>query len=877
MSLKLSACACNPRDVHSLNLKRISKWLIVCRGVKHKRSVEARGFGDAWGMIYVDVSKRLKRDESEQHAWGIHAWGIPHKANSTRQVLTLSRRSEWAMASVSLADSEASFRRQASHVGLDEEWINGLVDIGVNTLGRLAFTVGQPGQPVEDQAVKDLLTSTHAARVITVGDIAVVKRLIFEAQTTVIAIIKSQSDPNNDPSLRKLPAAERNSRLEAQRQRLQGMSLEGFLEVAHQVYDVVSGMLEADSLKYLGPAKCITRSMEISSQKPPKELKLDASGTGIVVKEAQTEKECSVQGELDFMEALTRRSLAFDAVGLVKFEVFNQWINWMFQMVRQQPPPGFSKPTLAQLLRADRQAFVRLQDQSREGIKPHADGTRPLDDLIKNLTNDHTVTLIPSNENKQSWNKQQQWENDKWGKRQVWKPNKYQSSGSGSKGYGKNGGKLPQALKGCASTTPSGERICFAFNINGCDKCKPGETCDRGKHVCAVKNCHGNHSKADCSKGSSWDPTPEEALCMPKNSKPLDKSSQPHDTHHEYQPPSPARDEPGATESQSADPLSSSSKPAQVEHSFVDEGAFGIEFCSGTGGLTAQLRVFGLPASFGVDHKVKAGAKAPICKLDLTDDKSVELALSWVAHPNCKYVHLGVPCGTCSRAREIVLDEFSPLPLRDEDHPDGLPNLSEKDQARVDLANAVYAAAVRIILCADANNKLWSLEQPSRSLFWNTSFWKCIMAQVRDAPYYASFHSCMFGGQRPKSTTFAANFKEILELTAECDRQHPHLAWGRTAHGFATAQEVEYPLQLCKELAMIIQRLIPAEGQPRVHTANPDKKARAITFKHTKKSLAFMPEYATVVTASFNSKPPFKAGDKIKTNSTCHSQKFQGG
>ena len=54
---------------------------------------------------------------------------------------------------------------------------------------------------------------------------------------------------------------------------------------------------------------------------------------------------------------------------------------------------GFSKPTLAQLLRADRQAFVRLQEQSREGIKPHAAGTRPLNDLIKNLTSDHTVTF----------------------------------------------------------------------------------------------------------------------------------------------------------------------------------------------------------------------------------------------------------------------------------------------------------------------------------------------------------------------------------------------------------------------------------------------------------------------------------------------------
>ena len=418
------------------------------------------------------------------------------------------------MASVSLADSEASFKRQAGHVGLDEEWIEGLINIGVNTLGRLAFTVGQPGQPVDDQPVKDLLTSTHVARAITVGDIAVVKRLIFEAQTTVIAIIKSQSDPNADPSQRKLPAAERNSRLVAQRQRLQGMALEGPLEVAHQVYDVVSGMLEADSLKYLHPSKCITRAMEISSQKPQKELKLDASGTGIIVRESQLEKECSVNGELDLMEALMRRSLAFDAVGLVKFETFNSWVNWMFQTIRQQPPPGFNKPSLTQLLRADRQSLIRLQEQSRGGIKPLADGTRPLDDLVKNLINDHTVSFhllptqapvrAPAGDQDHSWKKKQGWENaNKWGKKQVWQQYNKASSGSGSKGYGKNGGKLPQALKGCASTTPQGERICFAFNINGCDKCKPGETCDRGKHVCAIKGCHGNHSKSECSKGSA--------------------------------------------------------------------------------------------------------------------------------------------------------------------------------------------------------------------------------------------------------------------------------------------------------------------------------------------------------------------------------------
>ena len=330
------------------------------------------------------------------------------------------------MASTSLADSEASFTRQANLLGLSEEWTEGLVNVGINTLGKLAFAIGQPGQVVDDGAVRDLLNSTHVPRAITVGDVAVLKRLTFEAQTAVIAIIRSQSDPNSDPSQRKLPVAERNARLAEQRRRLVGMSLDRPLQVAHSVYDMVSGMLESDSLKYLHPSNCITRAMEISAQKPPKELKLDSSGTGIVVKEASNQQECPVNGELDLMEAMTRRSLAFDAVGLVRFSTFNTWINWMFQSIRQQPPPNFQKATLTQLLRADRQAFVRLQELSRDGIKPDAAGVRPLDRLIENLTADHTVTfhLLPTahpvkvqvdTTKKGDDKKNQYYDKDKWG------------------------------------------------------------------------------------------------------------------------------------------------------------------------------------------------------------------------------------------------------------------------------------------------------------------------------------------------------------------------------------------------------------------------------------------------------------------------------
>ena len=60
----------------------------------------------------------------------------------------------------------------------------------VSNLGRLAFACGQPGAPTQDADVTNLLTSTGVVRVIS-GDIAIMKRLIFEAQTSVISLVRS--------------------------------------------------------------------------------------------------------------------------------------------------------------------------------------------------------------------------------------------------------------------------------------------------------------------------------------------------------------------------------------------------------------------------------------------------------------------------------------------------------------------------------------------------------------------------------------------------------------------------------------------------------------------------------------------------------------
>eukprot|EP00435_Cladocopium_sp_Y103_P052871 s482_g16.t1 len=723
------------------------------------------------------------------------------------------------MAATSLSDSEAAFEKQATHLGLQSEWITGLKRLGINNLGRLAFSCGQPGAPVPEADVRALLQQAVPARPMTVGDVVVMKRLIFEAQTSVVALSRLQADPTADRSARKMPAAERASRLQQQRERLAGLDLQGSMEVAHQVYDTINGMLEADTLKYLAPNKCITRMQEITSSKPPKELKLDSTGQGILVKDSQTDLSCSVSTELDIMEAMTRRSLAFDAAGLIEYEVFQRWVQSLFQLLRQPPPPGFKAPGVTQLLRADRQAFVRMQELTRDGIKPRPDGTRPLDEIIRNLAGDHIVIyyMLPTPEGPKNpnpkpkaqpaspaapWKGWDKNESSSWRgpKQNQWKKTKGKTGGPGA-------GQLPIQLKGCDAALPDGTRLCFAYNISGCNKAGDGES--------------RNPSFASAN--------------LPKDMA--------EETHHEAY----------------SRPLPVTSDGLNTEEPAVP---FCIEFCSGTGGLTAQLRKLGLKNSFGVDHIVKNNARAPVVKLDLATPEGEALAASYIRSPLCEYCHFGIPCGTSSRAREIEIPG-GPKPLRSDDFPEGLPNLSDKEQQRVNQANLVYEAACRLILVCIECKVRWTLEQPQRSLFWLTKFWASVLEVV--TPIYVTFQACMFGGQRPKKTTIAGDIEEMQELQCECNGQHTHLPWGRTPHGFATADEVEYPLELCKRWAAIVFRVITRDSSLAIPVlpSHPDKKARALAGRQTRKSLAFMPEWCRVDVVTLPAMPPFTIGSKI--------------
>ena len=267
-----------------------------------------------------------------------------------------------------------------------------------------------------------------------------------------------------------------------------------------------------------------------------------------------------------------------------------------------------------------------------------------------------------------------------------------------------------------------------------------------------------------------------------------------------------------------------------------------VEVFSGTAGLTAEVRRLGCQHSTGVDAHVTKQVKAPVLRLDLSDESGQALLWRILQQPRVFAVHLGPPCGTSSRAREIKR-RFgpNPVPLRSDQFPDGLNGLSGRNQARVTTANILYQLSGEIMAYCTMHGIICSLENPARSHMWNTSFLCRPLEPVRHMLAEVLFHHCMFGAKRRKSTKLVVNHNCFQHLSRSCDGSHEHDRWGRTPQGWATALEVEYPHGLCREWAACLRQALLAHGASDVPVdmqldtdASLHHRAQAVLGKHVR-------------------------------------------
>ena len=416
----------------------------------------------------------------------------------------------WVGAMTSILDSEAHFAKRAQEVGLSERGRETVSDAGYTTLGRLAFGVGQPGVPVPEQEFNRFATNLLGAMG-SMQDISSVRRLLFEAQTLVMAQLREQVSNPEMQMTRKLPPVEREAKMKQLKARLPGVLLEHQLEPSHALLNTVAQMWETRQLQYIEINKLTSREHEVLYSKSSKQLHIDSDK--LLVKEETKVPDQTASTELQVLEALKRRGVAFALVDTLSWNVHERYLQALFSHLRTEPPEGYVKTTLQQLLKADRQVFLTMirQDVS---VRRQEDDTLAMDSAIMAALQSYEVGfhLMPLPKPKATDAKAQQANTGSPSNQSsTWVPRGSQPYHKGQfkgKSKGKGKGKrqaniLPAELqnKGCVGVDDHGRRLCFNFNLNKCQEAASGAECSRGWHLCMKKSCHAPHSFLDHDKG----------------------------------------------------------------------------------------------------------------------------------------------------------------------------------------------------------------------------------------------------------------------------------------------------------------------------------------------------------------------------------------
>ena len=216
------------------------------------------------------------------------------------------------------------------------------------------------------------------------------RRLYFESHAIAASEMKSRLERSSLDAPRQMPMAERMLRLKRQQTALTGVIFDATTEPSHSLVDKILSMVEDGIVSYLPPQKCPSREHEVAKDKLDNAISFSADGNLKITKKA-ADLNCDVQGEVRIRSALTRRSLAFDQVGLAGFVVQEKWHAKLFNTMQKEPPMGHKYVTLQQALAADRQLWTLVAQETRNSLQIVSGNDPPLDAAITKFADDPQV------------------------------------------------------------------------------------------------------------------------------------------------------------------------------------------------------------------------------------------------------------------------------------------------------------------------------------------------------------------------------------------------------------------------------------------------------------------------------------------------------
>ena len=431
------------------------------------------------------------------------------------------------MASV---DSEAFFDGRMSSMGITAATSTAVRSRGWTSLASYAYGSGFiPGQSLDTVFVEEVLLVVVGPGHATSPDSPRLRRLFFEAHTLALQDLRRRSERTESDVPVRLPAEERVVRLARLRIRYPGHEIDGASEPSNSLVDLLAQQLETGQLRYVPWSQCTNRNQEVVGVK-----KLERDLTGIIKEDTagylrrSTEPEghlADTSTDLLLVQALQRRSFAFELAHICDFAVFNSLALKLLKELAKPPLHGYARITLEQVENADRHVFQRIASLTQSGLLRKANGDYPVEVAMTTVLLEPDFLFLLMQMPLSSSSKGSQSTADarpvtvrdrsRSRKRKTTEDNARRAaaniakkgakgpakgaakggrngSGKGAKSAGKN--RVPGFDSATQTNrTAAGEPICYGFQDGSCTVCSPGERCPRGWHVCWFKACGQNH------------------------------------------------------------------------------------------------------------------------------------------------------------------------------------------------------------------------------------------------------------------------------------------------------------------------------------------------------------------------------------------------
>lgn len=372
------------------------------------------------------------------------------------------------------------------------------------SFGRFAFAINHNPQSSDERPFKNFIDDLLDAEA-TPAQLAVLRRLFFEAHTMAVVEVRSrvESTPDQSSTSKKLPTAERLARQAEQQKKLGGIVFTPETIPSNHLVDLFVEMYENGILTYVKPEQCCSRAQEVLVVKKDTSITTDSSGL-LKVGSKSADPSCEANAELKLRAAWQRRHLAMDLANLASFTTMERWAQYLFNHLQKEQPRGFSKLSLQQILDCDKQMFILASHQTMGKLQSTPPDSRPLDDAIMTLQDSTEVLqyLTPMPVGKGSVH-------DPPPAHGTARPPKTQKTAKG--GNKGSSSQRPseqttsakfQLPEGCVAFDDEGKPLCFGYRNGKCKfKGPAGKRCARGYHKCYKKGCfrlrpfmHCNHT-----------------------------------------------------------------------------------------------------------------------------------------------------------------------------------------------------------------------------------------------------------------------------------------------------------------------------------------------------------------------------------------------